>query len=87
MLAYRPGGAAWRQLVWVDRTGKILGAIGSPDDTALFSPELAPDGRRVAVYRAVQGNVDVWLMDVSRGVPSRFTFDEALDSASVWSPD
>ena len=75
VLAYRPGGAARRQLVWVDRTGKVLGAIGSPDDDALVSPVIAPDGRRVAVHRTGQGNVDVWLMDVSRGVPSRFTFE------------
>ena len=87
VLAHRAGGAARRQLVWVDRTGKMLGAIGSPDDNALSSPELAPDGRRVAVWRVVQGNADVWQMDVSRGVPSRFTVDEASGSSPVWSAD
>jgi hypothetical protein len=27
------------------------------------------------VARAVEGNFDVWLIDVGRGVPSRITFD------------
>jgi Tol biopolymer transport system component len=35
----------------------------------------------------LQGNVDVWLIDVNRNVPSRFTFDSAFDSAPLWSPD
>jgi dipeptidyl aminopeptidase/acylaminoacyl peptidase len=41
----------------------------------------------MAVTRTVQGNVDVWLIDVARGVPSRLTFDAAIDSAPIWSPD
>ena len=87
VLAHRPGAGARRQLVWVDRTGKTLGAIGPPDENAPRQPELAPDGQRVAVTRTVQGNVDVWLIEVGRGVPSRFTFDVGLDNAPVWSPD
>ena len=37
--------------------------------------------------RTVQGNVDVWLIELNRGIPSRFTYDVALDSALLWSPD
>jgi Tol biopolymer transport system component len=87
VLAHRAGAGARRQLVWIDRTGKMLGGIGSPDESAHQSPELAPDGQRVALNRTVQGNIDVWLIDVGRGVPSRFTFDVALDLSPVWSPD
>jgi len=87
VLAHRAGAGSRRQLVWVDRTGKMLGGIGTPDENALGNPELAPDGQRVAVNRAVQGNFDVWLIEAGRGVPSRFTFDVAIDSAPVWSPD
>jgi Tol biopolymer transport system component len=65
----------------------MLGAIGPPDENALGNPELAPDGQRVAVGRGVQGNPDVWLIEVARGVPSRFTFDVAVENAPVWSPD
>lgn len=87
MLAHRAGAPARRQLVWVDRTGKALGAIGPPDESTPGSPALAPDGRRVALHGAVQGNADVWLIDVGRGVASRFTFDAAGDTTPVWSPD
>ena len=87
VLAHRPGAAASRQLVWVDRTGKVLGTVGQPDENALGNPALAPDEHRVAVTRVVQGNVDVWLMNLDLEVPSRFTFDPTIDSAPIWSPD
>jgi Tol biopolymer transport system component len=87
VLAHRSGAAARRQLVWVDRTGKVLGTVGQPDENALGNPALAPDGHRVAVTRVAQGNADVWLMDLGLGVPSRFTFDPTIDSAPIWSPD
>jgi Tol biopolymer transport system component len=29
----------------------------------------------------------VWLIEVGRGVPSRFTFDVATDGGALWSPD
>ena len=86
-LAHRAGTAQRRQLVWVDRAGKVLAAIGAPDEGSLGSPALAPDGQRVAVHRFVQGNWDVWLMDVRRGVASRFTFDAVADSGPIWSSD
>jgi Tol biopolymer transport system component len=41
----------------------------------------------VAVNRTVQGNQDVWLIDVGRGVTSRFTFGAAANIGPVWSPD
>ena len=87
VLAHRAGTGARRQLVWVDRTGKMLGGIGSPDESALSMGEMFPDGQRVAVLRNVQGNLDVWLIEVSRGLASHFTFDVAIDSAPLWSPD
>jgi serine/threonine protein kinase/Tol biopolymer transport system component len=87
VLAHRTGAAAQRQLVWVDRAGKPLGAIGSPDENVPASPELAPNGQSVAIFRQVQGNPDVWLIDIARGVASRFTFDAGDERWPVWSPD
>jgi eukaryotic-like serine/threonine-protein kinase len=86
-LVHRAGTAPRRQLVWVDRDGTLIGAIGSIDENALAGAALAPDGQRVAVTRIVQGNFDVWLMDVTRGVASRFTFDPSVELQPVWSPD
>jgi Tol biopolymer transport system component len=33
------------------------------------------------------GNRDIWLIDAARGIPTRFTFDEAQEWDPVWSPD
>jgi Tol biopolymer transport system component len=65
----------------------MVAAIGSPDESALSNPEFAPDSQRLAINRNVQGTPDVWLIELGRGVPNRFTFDPALDSAPIWSPD
>ena len=32
-------------------------------------------------------NRDIWLIDAARGIPTRFTFDEALDWDPVCPPD
>ncbi len=87
VLAHRAGAGSRRQLVWLDRMGEMSGEVGSLDENALSNPELTLDGQRVSVNRTVQGNIDVWLIDVGRGVPNRFTFDAALDSGPIWSPD
>jgi dipeptidyl aminopeptidase/acylaminoacyl peptidase len=88
LLAYRAGAAGGqRQLIWVDRTGKVLGTVGPPDEGSPTSFALAPDGERVANARSVQGNYDVWMTDTPRGVPTRFTFDPAPEFSPVWSPD
>ena len=84
LVAYRPGGANRRQLTWFDRAGTALGTVGAPDEN-LLSPRLSPDGRRVAVSRAVQGNSDIWLLDADR--TTRFTFDPSPDRFPLWSPD
>ena len=86
-VAYRAAGGASRQLTWFDRTGKAVGVAGEPDANDLRYPELSPDGRRVAMRRTVQGNADIWLLDLLRGGMTRLTFDTALDLNPVWSPD
>src|SRR5262249_36123822 len=80
IVAYRTGAVgAVRQLTWLDRFGKSVGTIGAPDSAGLNEVEPSPDGKRVAVGRTVNGNPDIWLIDASRGVPTRFTFDAARD--------
>ncbi len=85
LVAYRTSVGSQRQLTWVDRSGAALGTVGAPDGSGLSHPRVSPDGRRVAVYRTVQGNSDIWLLDGARA--SRFTFDAALDERPLWSPD
>ena len=86
-VAYRAGGDASRQLTWFDRTGKAVGVAGAPDANGPGWPELSPDGRRVAMSRTVQDNLDIWLLDLVRGGRTRLTFDAANDINPIWSPD
>jgi Tol biopolymer transport system component len=83
-VAYRMGVAGRRQLAWFDRSGTALGTVGEPDGSLTY-PRVSPDGRRVAAARTVQGNQDIWLLDGTR--TSRLTFDTAVESAPIWSPD
>jgi serine/threonine protein kinase len=65
---------------WFDRTGNPLGEVGEPGPYWMF--RLAPDGRRLA---AVRDNA-LWLLDVERGVSSRFT-DDIRPMFPLWSRD
>jgi len=87
LLAYRAGHEERRQLTWVDRTGRILGVAGEPDANNLLSPELSPDGRRIAIDRTIGNNRDLWLMDLVSGGLMRLTSDVAMDANPLWSPD
>jgi serine/threonine protein kinase len=87
-IIYRAGLAGGqRQFVWFDRSGKALGTVGEPDNAAPANPSISPDGRRVALFRTVGGNVDIWTLDLMRGVLTRFTSNPANDASPIWSPD
>jgi Tol biopolymer transport system component len=87
-IVYRTGlGGGERQLVWFDRSGKPLGKVGDPDNSGSTNPSLSPDGQRLARNRTVNGNNDVWVLELRRSVLSRFTFDMGADIFPVWSPD
>jgi Tol biopolymer transport system component len=86
VLVYRTGIRSLSRLAWVDRSGKELGSLGQVDE--LFSPALSRDEKKVAMIRADQSSgSDIWLLDIARQSSSRLTFDPALDSNPVWSPD
>src|SRR2546421_2637297 len=87
VLVYHSGAAGKTQFTWIDRTGKELGKVGEPADQGDL--QLSPDGTRLA-FRQVEfrtGAVNIWLMDLARGTPSRFTFEQTTDFGPVWSPD
>jgi eukaryotic-like serine/threonine-protein kinase len=74
------------QLTWFDRDGKRIKTLGEPAD--LFFPALSPDGKRVvAPLSGPGGKSSLWMLDVTRGVLSRFSFSDFSDSVPVWSPD
>jgi Tol biopolymer transport system component len=61
--------------------------VGNADKNSLFNPNIAPDGQSVAFDRQVNGNTDVWLLETTRGILTRFTVDPTTDRGPVWSPD
>ncbi|MBM3740219.1 MAG: hypothetical protein FJW39_31080 [Acidobacteria bacterium] len=80
------GDRGGRQLRWVDRGGKAAVNLGQPGDYSTGF-RVSPDGRRVAVPRGSSGGQDLWMVEVDRGVWSRFTFLPGLAGLPVWSPD
>jgi dipeptidyl aminopeptidase/acylaminoacyl peptidase len=85
--AYGAGSNGFRtQFAWFDRSGNRLENLGTPENTPNAAPALSPDSRQLAFSRFVDGNWDVWLLDM-RGVLARVTSDPGLDSFPVWTPD
>ena len=84
-LVYRKGSGLQRQLMWIDRKGKQISNVGSPGEYGQIV--LSPDGKRAAATLKVSGNVDIWVIDLERGLPTRFTFDAASEDDPAWSPD
>jgi eukaryotic-like serine/threonine-protein kinase len=87
-LAYLEGSStASRQLIWLDRGGKQVGAVPGADTYSY--PAISPDGKKIA-YTVQSSGWDVWSYDVAREVKTRLTFGSASSQANlgeVWSPD
>ena len=73
------------QFTWFDRAGHRLPALGDTADYSSF--RLSPDGRRLVAMRGRPGGFDFWLLDVERGVASRFPGEFGSSAYPVWSPD
>jgi serine/threonine protein kinase len=87
VLTFLSNNAPLNQLTWFDRTGKLLSVIGEP--AADLGLRLSPDEKRLAISRLdfQTGSADLWLIDLARNTPTRFTFDPANEVTPVWSPD
>ena len=89
LLVYREGaGARGRVLTWFDRGGKQGTSVGDPADISQAGVQFSPDRKSVAaVMGGPRRGTDIWIYDISRALPTRFTFDAAIDRDPVWSPD
>jgi Tol biopolymer transport system component/DNA-binding winged helix-turn-helix (wHTH) protein len=87
VLCYRTLGRATTELVWFDRQGNRIGTVGEPGNYSV--PALSPDEKTLAITRIDPqiGTRDLWLFDLARGMPSRFTFDLTEETNPTWSPD
>jgi len=86
VLLFRRGEDTTRKIAWFDRKGAPIEDLG-PVTADYNTLSLSRDDTRVAVTRTdFVGGSTLWLMDIPRGVPIRFTFDRAQESFPVWSP-
>ena len=82
---------AWdlrRRLVWVDRRGREVGTLGETGGYA--DVRISPDGRKVAVAKRDPShgrNLDVWVLDASRGTGMRITSERSDEFDPAWFPD
>jgi serine/threonine-protein kinase len=86
-LAYLRGDRAVPEypVMWVDRNGRT-----SPlweEKGSYANPRLSPDGKRLSMTVLREGNWDIWVYDIERGVSTRLTFEEGSETEQIWSPD
>jgi eukaryotic-like serine/threonine-protein kinase len=79
------GGVSTSVLTWYDRAGKAGDVLGTDNFNVI---RFSPDGKTLStsIYDN-SGGEDIWLLDLVRGVRTRFTFGPALSDDPVWSPD
>ena len=90
-LLYQTGAARTEvEFVWMTRSGQPTpvdpgwtfdGGGGNP------AWSLSPDGTRLALRAANDGNLDIWIKELDDGPYSRLTFDEGPDWSPHWTPD
>jgi len=87
-LVFRSIGGNNRQLTWYNRQGEI---VGRPGERAPYGTmKVSPDGSKAVVAQVdprQPDNTDLWVVDLTTGVSTRFTFDPGFDGQPVWSPD
>lgn len=87
LMAYQRTNTTKRQLVWYDREGRRLGALGRPGN---YGPaRISHDAARVAVNRVVSGGetADLWILDAKSGAATQFTSGVTHEGSPAWSPD
>ncbi len=77
------GNSVTRELVWVDRAGKDIAALGKPH-RGLGRARLSPDGRRIAFTASHGDNEDVWVLDVASDTETRLTFGPLREVSPEW---
>jgi Tol biopolymer transport system component len=87
LFAQRTGDTGASQLLWFDRKGQQVGVATQPGIYGNLA--LSPNGKFVAAdsMDPASTNTDLWTYDLENESSKRLTFDPAIDSSPVWSPD
>jgi Tol biopolymer transport system component len=90
VVVHGPSALQNSKLIWLDRDGRRQGEV--PLSEGFHSnPVLSPDGQHLAVARWGAGSTtrfsDIWTVELSRGVATRFTYDQSENYQPEWSPD
>jgi serine/threonine protein kinase/Tol biopolymer transport system component len=76
--------------VWVDRSGRELGAfLPTPMTNITPAPRISPDGKRVVISHGAGGaggDSDLWVYDLTGRPPLRLA-EKGFNGAGIWSPD
>jgi len=86
LIAFRTG-VGRHQFKWFDRSGRLIGVVGTADDAQPFALRLTRDGLGLLFRRTVDGNSDIWFHDLSRNARQRLTTDSGRDIEGAWAPD
>jgi Tol biopolymer transport system component len=87
LFAQRTGDTGASQLLWFDRKGQQVGVATQPGIYGNIA--LSPNGKFVAAdsMDPASTNTDLWTYNLENESSKRLTFDPAIDSSPVWSPD
>jgi eukaryotic-like serine/threonine-protein kinase len=87
VVAQTAGEVSLSRLTWYDRSGKVVSDSTPPDTYGNVT--ISPDGKFLGIDKTdtANDNTDVFIYDLARSSFRRLTFDPAIDSVPVWSPD
>jgi serine/threonine protein kinase len=88
LLLYRRGGPAsspMTTLEWLNADGKREPLPLKPGPYGL--PRVSPDGKRIVLYVATGGSLDIWVYDLQHEAMTRLTFGGGPWYTPIWSPD
>src|SRR5580765_5927707 len=73
--------------IWVaPKSGGEAMRLSSPKGEELF-PRFSPDGTQIAFSGNYDGNLDIYVLPASGGLPRRLTYHGAPDRILEWFPD
>ena len=76
-----------RKLTWLDRQGQEAATVSEPADWGASFISLRGDHALLNRTEPNTANLDLWDIDLSRGVGSKLTTDESDDNNGFFSPD